>query len=339
MTKTLKSILSYVLVMAATGFMLWFALKNIDAPEGTSKFDFIKATWDIANKSLFLLSGLLAILSHLVRAERWRLMLQPIGYKVGIFPTFFSVMVGYFVNLVIPRGGELSRCLNLFRLNKVPVETSAGTVVAERLIDVLFLLLFIGSSFLVEYDKLSDLLASYMEKRSQAQNATQEGGSLWWIVAILGLVAGLGIIWFVKKGKTLDLKTKLASIWQNMQKGLLSIFTLEKRGLFVLYSLTIWVLYFLMAWVCMLAFEETKVLGLEAALSIFTLGSIAMALPVPGGTGSYHILVPAGLSLLYGMEADKALAFTIVFHAWQTLILIIVGFISMIGSQLLAPKS
>ena len=339
MNKTLKNALSYAAMLGATAFLLWFSLKNIEAPEGQSKFDFIKGTWDKANKFLILLSGALAVLAHLVRAERWRLMLKPIGYSTSIISSFFSVMVGYFINLAIPRGGEVSRCLNMFRLEKVPVETSAGTVVAERLIDVVFLLGFIGTTFLIEYDKLLELLKGFIDKRNQAQAVNGSGFPLLW-VALGAVILGVVVLLFLSKsGKLKPIIDKLSGIWVNLRKGLFSVFTLEKKGLFMFYSLLIWVLYFMMAWLVMLAFDETRILGLDAALTVFTLGSIAMAMPLPGGTGSYHILVPAGLSLFYGLAPDKALAFTVVFHAWQTLVVIFFGFIAMIGSQFYKPKS
>jgi uncharacterized protein (TIRG00374 family) len=332
MNKTLKNVLSYAAMLLITGFLLWFSLGNIEAPEGQSKWDFIKETWNQADKFFIFLSGLVAVLSHLVRAERWRLMLRPIGYSVSLLSGFYSVMVGYFINLAIPRGGEVSRCLNMFRLEKVPLETSAGTVVAERLIDVVFLLGFIATSFLIEYEKLIELLSGFLEKREEAQVATDAFPTMWLAIGLL-LVLVLVAFVLIKSGKLAKIMPKLNEVWGNLKKGLFSVFTLEKKGLFLVYSLTIWVLYFLMAWLCMLAFPETKKLGLDAALSIFTLGSIAMAMPLPGGTGSYHVLVPAGLTLLYGLNPDKALAFTIVFHAWQTVVIIAFGLLSMIGSQ------
>lgn len=337
MNQTAKNLLSYFLMLSATVFLLWFSFKNIEAPVGQTKWDFIKNTWAQADKFLLLLSGLVAVLSHLVRAERWRLMLKPIGYPVSLLGSFLSVMVGYFINLAIPRGGEVSRCLNMFRLHKVPVETSAGTVVAERLIDVVFLLGFIATSFLVEYEKLSKLILDFLDKRKVNQ---AEGSSFFlvWVLIALIVVIGASIFILIKTGKYKNIKGKVGGIWANLRKGLLSVFTLEKKGLFLFYSLSIWVLYFLMAWFVMLAFKETSVLGIGASLTVFTLGSIAMAMPLPGGAGSYHILVPAGLNVFYGLALEKALGFTIVFHAWQTLVIIIIGLVSLVASQIMTPK-
>ena len=321
-------------------FLVWFSLKGIQPPPGKTKLDFLLETWNKANKFLFVLSGLVAVLSHIIRAERWRLLLQPIGYSVGLVPAFFSVMGGYFVNLAIPRGGELFRCLNLFRLNKVPVETSAGTVLVERLIDVVFLLTFIGASFLLEYDKLLSIIKDFFAERSKNQGAANDGFPTGYVLlGVFVLIAIIALVWASKNGKLKVISAKLMDIWVNMKKGLLSVFLLDKKGLFLFYSFAIWVLYFVMAWLCMLAFEETKVLGIEAALTMFTLGSIAMAMPFPGGTGSYHFLVPLGLAVLYGMAKDQALAFTFVFHAWQTLVIIVFGFISVIGSQVMKSKT
>ena len=107
----------------------------------------------------------------------------------------------------------------------------------------------------------------------------------------------------------------------------------------ILYSFSIWLLYYLMMYFVMLAFPETNQLGLFAALTIFVIGGIAMAIPLPGGAGSFHVLVPLGLVLLYSMPENKAGAFTFIFHGWQTIVIIVVGLLSLVGSQIMSPKS
>ena len=131
MNKRIKNFLKYLLMLAITGFLLWLSYTNIQVEEGQSRWDYILSVWSKADKPFLFLSAAAAILSHMVRAERWKLMLFPMGHRFTLLQGFMSVMVGYFINLVIPRGGEVSRCYNLYRLNKTPVDVSLGTVVGR----------------------------------------------------------------------------------------------------------------------------------------------------------------------------------------------------------------
>ncbi len=330
-------------MIAVTAFLLWLSFINIEVQEGQSKWGFLAGVWKTADKPYLFASGVAAILSHLVRAERWKLLLHPVGQKANTFHGFLSVMVGYFINLVIPRGGEVSRCYNLYRLNNTPVEISLGTVVAERVIDLFFLLTLIAASFLIELDNLL-----YFFQSDQIRDLTGGGNggnsSFYWMLGVgaLVFVAGLYFLlrYFLKSRRmlTLRLMSKTRKALRGLKSGLLSVFRLEKRGLFIFYSVLIWILYYMMMYLVMLAFPETSVLGIFAALTIFVIGGIAMALPLPGGAGSFHILVPLGLVMLYGLPQDKAVAFTFIFHGWQTLVIIIVGAISLILSQAIKDK-
>jgi hypothetical protein len=120
---------------------------------------------------------------------------------------------------------------------------------------------------------------------------------------------------------------------------MLSVNKLERKKLFIVYSIGIWILYFLMSYAVIRGFDETGDLGLRAVLTIFAIGVIAMAAPLPGGTGSYHVLIPAGLVWLYQLPESDAVAFTFVFHGWQTLILILSGAISLILTYLLLQNT
>jgi uncharacterized membrane protein YbhN (UPF0104 family) len=116
---------------------------------------------------------------------------------------------------------------------------------------------------------------------------------------------------------------------------MLSVFQLKNKMLFVFYSIAIWSLYFMMSYLVLMAFPETAHLGFSAVVTLFAIGSIAMAAPLPGGTGSYHVLVPLGLTMLYQVPKTDAVAFVFIFHAWQTLLMIVIGVISFIVSNLL----
>jgi len=301
--------------------------------------DQLLIAWGKANKTFLLLSGLCALISHLVRAERWKLLLNPLGYTFSTFNSFLSVLTGYFINLLIPRGGEVSRCVNLYRLNGVPINTSLGTVIAERVIDLIFLVVCIAGAFFIEFDVLIAFINDY--KLQHANDATKAGGVgiIVWILLGLVFAAIIGFL-IIRSQRELyeGILLKIKNFLLGLKEGVVSIFKLEKNILFIFYSVLIWVLYYFMAYFVIIAFPESEHLGLMAALSIFVIGGIAMAMPVPGGAGSYHLFVSAGLVFLYGLPDDQAFAFTTIFHGWQTLVVIVFGAASLFLSQILGKK-
>lgn len=272
------------------------------------------------------------MLGQVIRAERWRMLLVPAGYKVTFYHSFLALLIGYLVNLVIPRGGEVSRCYYLYKLSKSPVEISFGTVVIERIVDLLCLLILIALSFAVESEKLFAFIALLP---IQASGLTGKLVIVGLAFALIALV-GFGVYKYSKRNQKLG--SFLKRSWNGFKQGLAAVFRLERKAIFILYSMAIWALYFLMSYCVVMAFKETSVLGITAVLSLFAIGAIAMAAPLPGGAGSYHTLVPAGLVFLYAIPQSDAVAFTFVFHAWQTLIMIVAGAIALVITSWIVKK-
>jgi len=312
-------------MIALTASLLWLSLRGIQVEEGGDRWALIWGAWKNSKFGYLLLMVVVAMASHVLRALRWNMLLAPTGNKIGLGSSFLSVMIGYLVNLAIPRGGELSRCYNLFKLEKTPVEVSFGTVVIERIVDVLCLVLVIGLAFIAEWDKL----IAFLDQLGAGRGKGNFGIPLW---VILGLVVALGllvVLYVFRKN------AKLRAILNGFRTGLLSIFQMKNRLLFVFYSIAIWFLYFIMSYCVMQAFETTSTLDFGAVLSVFALGAIAMAAPLPGGTGSYHVIVPSGMSSLYAINYNDAYAFVFIFHAWQTVTMIAGGVISLVISYFL----
>lgn len=340
MHKNVKAGLQYAVMIVITVLLLWLSFNNIETAEGESKWDFLADVWGSANKLFLFVSAGVAILSHLARAERWKLLLDPLGYITSLQKGFASVMIGYFVNLAIPRGGELSRCYNLYRLNRTPVDVSLGTVVAERAIDLIFLIILLATALLIQLDELI-IFYEAEEVQQLAQRVKGANIIFFGIGFLILLIAFYFIFRYLLKAKGFFIKrhlTKVRGIYRGVKSGVKSVLQLKKRGLFIFYSLLIWVFYYFMMYFVMLAFPETENLGLHAALTIFVIGGIAMAIPLPGGAGSFHVLVSTGLIILYGLSPDKSIAFTFIFHGWQTLVIIVVGATSLIWSQLQTKK-
>lgn len=324
MKSTLRSILQYIGMIVLTALLLWLSLRGLTLGEGENKSEFLWKAWQNSNKGYLGLMALVAILSHLLRAERWRMLLVPTGNKVGLTNSFLSLMIGYLVNLAVPRGGEVSRCYNLYKLEKTPVEVSFGTVVVERMVDVVCLLLLIALSFFAEWQKLKKFIDTLNFSSGKGFSI-----SPWMVVVFIGGVIFVAAIFFLRKNK------KLLKIIEGFKEGLLAIFKMQNKGLFIAYSLGIWLLYFLMSYLVIKAFPETEDLGFSAVLTLFAVGSIAMAAPLPGGAGSYHTLVPLALVMLYNLPKADAVAFVFIFHGWQTILMILMGVLSLIASYLI----
>ncbi len=321
MNSRVKSVLQYLFLIVLTILLLWLSLRGLQVGEGENKSEFLWHAWQKSNKVYLMLMAVAVMVSHVIRAERWRMLLKPTGNHVSLSGSFLSLMIGYLVNLAVPRGGEVSRCYNLYKLEKTPVEVSFGTVVVERIVDVICMVALIAISFFVEWKKIKGFINTLDIPASKGF-----GISPWAIVIFIAVIALAIGLFLLRKNE------KFKKILKGFKEGLLSIFQLKNKGLFVFYSIAIWGLYFLMTYWVLKAFNETQDLDFGAVLTLFAIGSIAMAVPLPGGAGSYHTLVPMGLVALYNLPKADAIAFVFIFHGWQTLIFIVSGLLSLIIS-------
>jgi glycosyltransferase 2 family protein len=319
----LKSTLQYLVMIAITVTLLWLSLRGLNV-EGEDKSEFIWNAWKKCDKGYLLIMALVAMASHVLRAVRWGMLLEPTGNKVTLGNSFLSLMIGYLVNMAVPRGGEVSRCYNLYKLEETPVEVSFGTVVVERIVDLICLILLIGISFIVEWTRLKAFIDTLDFSRSGTSSF-----SIWIILASVVLIGLIVAVYLLRNNQ------KLRKILIGFKDGVMAIFQLKNKTLFIFYSIAIWTLYFIMSYFVVIAFPETRELGVSAVLTLFAIGSIAMAAPLPGGAGSYHTLVPLGLVMLYNLPKSDAIAFVFIFHGWQTIIMILAGVISLIISYLI----
>lgn len=326
----LKNILRYVLVLAITGLLVYFSLSSMELAEGASRSEFLLNVWRQSDKSWLMVMTITAMVSHALRAIRWQMLLEPTGNRSSFRDSFLSLMTGYMVNLVVPRGGEITRSLNLYKITGIPVPVSFGTVITERVVDVIFLASLVGLSFWIEWDKLDSFLSGL-----PFSSDLFSGRNLFLILiggTILFFFGWLFWRWLRKN-------PKLKGLAEGFAQGIASIFKLTSPSGFIGISFLIWGLYFFMTYTVIRAFDHTAALGVEAVLTVFAIGSVAMAAPLPGGTGSYHTLVPLGLVALYSVPKTEAVALVFIFHALQTLIMLVAGLISLFISMALYKKT
>ena len=317
------STLKIGLPLALGGYLVWYFFSTLSAEEKEQITDAVKA----ANYWWVLLSAIPAILSHVSRAYRWKYTLDPLGYKPDFWNSFFSVMIGYAVNLAIPRLGEISRCGFMNRYNKIPFDKLIGTVIAERLADAIILLVTITATVLIQYDLISDFVNGLLSDKFGNISGTfvlvVMAGMI--IIGVLGLYLVYKIEW---KNNVL---IKIQNLIQNVISGVTSILTMKNKGWFLAHTFFIWVMYFFMLYFNFFALEETSSISFSAALTAFTLGGLAMAL-TNGGIGAYPLAIQAALAL-YGFSEAAGGALGWIMWIAQTILIIVLG----AGSMLLMP--
>lgn len=275
-----------------------------------------KLLTDFARAHIFwiLVVVFLYMLSNYFRAARWRDMMRGIGYEISLFNSFAALMVGYFANLGVPRSGEFIRAGLLAKYDTPPVEKAFGTIVLERIVDLILFALMIALGFVFHYDKLFDFIASYVPSM----------GKGYALPIVLTLLIGGGVMGLYLLRRLINkedqgdsvILTKVKGLVQGFMEGLGSIRRLPNLPLFVFQSVAIWALYFLMHYCAFFSFDPTSMLGWRDAIFVFDFGSLGIVLPAPGGMGTFHYLIEEslyilGIDRLDGFSLAMILFFTI----------------------------
>ncbi len=323
MSKSILSILKYVIFLLLGILLLWLVFRKVDLEVVLYQFAHANYWW-------ILLSFVFASMAHLARAIRWNILIGSLGYQTRTSTTFYAVMIGYFVNLAVPRLGEISRCGALSQKGKIPVNTLFGSVVAERVFDTLVLLLLM---FLVVIFQL-DLLGTFMENNFFTPIYLKFENNLDWIVFIIFsfvLLLVIGILLFrlfLPKIKDKAFYIRISEFTSGFFNGMKTIQRIKKRGLFTFWTLVIWLMYTLMSYVVFFSMRETSQLTFLDGLTVMVIGSIGMIAPVPGGLGAYHFFVSLVLFELYGIQKATAASWATLMHASQAVLMILLGVFS-----------
>ncbi|MEM6686172.1 MAG: lysylphosphatidylglycerol synthase transmembrane domain-containing protein [Bacteroidota bacterium] len=300
-------ILKILLPLTLGVFLVWYSLSKTPLDELIAYFKKADYTW----VSLGVLCG---ILSHLSRAYRWQYMLEPLGHKPKFANNVMAVFVAYLANLGIPRSGEALRALTLTNYEDVPFEKGFGTIVAERIADLIILFIVIGITLYLQFDFIWDLLTGNLD--------------LTRIILLLGvaIVGGISLIIFIKKAKkgfALKIKNFILGIFD----GATSILKMKNKWGFILHTLFIWAMYILMFYLTIFSVEELHgKVSVGAMLIAFIAGSFSIA-ATNGGIGLYPVAV-AGAFSLFSIDNDPSIAFGWIMWASQTLMIIILGGLS-----------
>lgn len=323
------SILKYTLSFAFAIALFAYLYKDINMVDMLDKVAQTNPFWLFASLGT-------AVISHLSRGWRWGIALKPLGYKLSVLRGFLAVMVGYLANLVLPRMGEVSRCAIIKKSDNIPVNVSFGTVIVERVIDLIMLALAILITLFVEFDRLNSLIINTLGKKS----TTAMNAKYYLLAAFFIGILFLVFIYLIRnKIKHNVIYQKIVLFLVGIKEGVLSLGRLNKQDLFgyVFHSLIIWLAYYGMSYFALLAMDTTANLGWSAGLIILIAGGLGMAAPVQGGVGFYHLFIAAAL-VAYGLGEEQGKAFAFMIHSSQLILIIIVGALSLFWTLFLAPR-
>lgn len=317
------AILYFVFQKQQTAYLEECALKGIAAAD-CSLIKKIIADFKSANYGWIAVVYLCYLISNISRSLRWKMLIKPLGRDARFVNVFAAVMLGYFGNLGLPRLGEVMRSVAISKYEAVPVERVIGTVIVERLMDVLFLLICIGLCLLIEFDTIITFLQQWQDGKG--------GGSNLLIFAAIGGLIVLVIGWlFRQKIMASAFFKKIFNVVKGFGEGMLSIRKLESPVGFWLHSINIWFMYFLMTYFCFFAFGPTADLAPKVALMAFVVGALAIAVPSPGGMGTYHFFIITLLGLYGITEADAFSFANILFFSVQLGINVVIGLIVLVA--------
>ena len=317
------NIIKVVLPLAFGLFLVWYVYDLLDEREKQDLFLSLKQ----ANYWWILLSVSFGILSHLSRAYRWKYLLDPLGLKPNFLNSFFSVMVGYTINLLLPRVGEVSRCGVLSKYEEMPFTKLFCTVIAERIADVTILATITFLVIFSQFDLLGDMLKGWMANDNEESSL----GLYTLIVLAIGFLAFIGFLYLIKTSSNkhlLKIKSMLLGFWE----GAKSIVYMKSSLMFILHTLFIWIMYVSMFYMCFFSLEATSNVPLMGMLAAFVMGGISIIF-VQGGIGVYPAAVMQIL-FIYGVSKSSGLALGWIIWTSQTAMILILGVLSM----LILPK-
>lgn len=309
--------------------LIWLIYKDLTPADKENVFNAFKK----ANYWWFALSFFLGLLSHISRAKRWNLLLNHMGYKPRLCVSFFSVMVGYLANMALPRLGEVSRCGVMGKAEKIPFEKLFGTVIAERVIDLIILMSIAVLTIITQYSYLELFIQENILLQINQKSA--EDGSIK-IYVLIALAILLPLNYFLLRKKIPSLIEKVRDFMRGLFEGFRSVLQIKQRAEFIFHSLFIWVMYFLLYYVCFFCLPETSNVPMGGVFASFIAGSVGI-IAVQGGIGAYHMLVTQAL-VVYGISKEFGFAFSWIAWAGQTSMILMVGFISVIALSFIHKK-
>ena len=315
MRKKLINVIKYLLFGFLAFLLLALALKNQNPRELLQSLANLEMNW-------IYLSIVLGALAIILRGVRWIHMIHSLEHNCKVSNSINAVAIGYLTNLAIPRAGEISRCTALNKKENIPVDKLFGTIIAERVIDLLVLISLLILMFIINFEKIIIFFYSVFSKAQ----ALPINSILLFVVSLLAVSSTFFL--YVKRNQSSTIVIKIKDFFEGIKEGFISVKKIKNKTTFWIHTALIWGLYALMTYICFFAVSETNSLSFIDGIYIMVIGGIGMVVPTQGGIGSYHLATKLGLMSL-GIGADSALIFAFAVHTAQTLMALVFGAISL----------
>lgn len=304
----------YLFFLSLAAVMMYFLYRKVSWKED------ILPGLQTANWWLVLLSFAFGYLATIIRGLRWNVMLEPMGYHANNWTNIHSVAFGYCMNNLVPRSGELARCTLLNRAEKIPVDKLIGTVILERIVDVIMLALILFLAFILNADALNNLLTSGNDPNAPE---SEKSAMVWYILGA-GLLGLFFAIWILRKFRHVPFIVKVNSFLTGISIGLRSVVKLQRKLLFLVYSVGIWTCWVLMTFCIMKALVATQAMDFSDTIFFIGAGSLGMIVPTPGGAGAFHGMSELAFVAL-GYERKAGKVFALISWSGKTTFDILVG--------------
>ena len=326
----MKKALKYLAFLLLAGILLHFSFKGVKWSDFISGLQNCNWWWIAASMAI-------GISGFLFRALRWRILLRAINKDVTLKETFNGINIGYITNFIFPRAGEVARCGVIANTRKVSFEKSLGTVVLERSLDMVCLLLWMFLLLLFTWGEFGSFIKGEILQPLQGKFS-----SLVLPLSILCAVAvaGCAALWIFRK-RLMEIKIvgRIMQVIKGLLEGVFSAFRMEEKWMFFLYTLLIWLTYWLTSLTTIYAFPQVGHLNGIDALFLMIIGGFGWVVPVQGGLGAYHFIVSLALAKVYGIAQATGVVFATISHEAQALVMILCGAVSLISVSMWKKSS
>jgi len=312
---TLNNLLNFLISLTLGLAILYFVFKDVDISSYESKIVELNYSWIIFAMTI-------SIFEYIIRAYRWNLLLEFNNKNLTVYKTTIGLIISYLSAIILPRINDIVRCYILSKTDKVKISVSIGSVITERIFDVISIFLLILLLLLFEFDRFYNYLMIEVVGNAEFDFL------MFLLISILLIILIFYFI-IIKFFHSSNYYEKFKEKVGELKSGMVSIFKMKKKIEFLISTIILWLLYFVVGYLIFFSMEETSHLGLSAALSILVAGALGTIVPVNAGIGAYHLFV-ASILIYYGIEYEDGLFFATILHGSQVITILFFGLVSLV---------
>lgn len=323
--KSKLQIIQYFFLLAVGIGLCWLFFRNFSFSELLTALETGDFSW-------FYVVMLTTTLVYMIRTLRWQMLIKATGYSTSFLNAYAALSISYFVSLVVPRLGEITRCLSLKRQHQIPFMQLLGTVIIERVIDIISLMVMLLLTLVLQFNHIMEFVKENVFQPFYEGVIVKiiAGNGVFVIVTLIVLSILAALFFYFRKYIRERSPRLIVQFVEGLKQGIISISKLEQKKLFIFYTVLIWMGYYFMTYFWFFVFKETSILGWGACLSIVSIGSIGRSVPIQGGgMGAYHFLVTQ-MVILYGVTETFGKTLATCIHGGQVFFTFVMGLVGLL---------